>query len=108
MTIQDVLREMREMREINSNFRVTAEWVSAIEAAMRDKEEELDFLRSVKESRGKELEAKDAEIEQLNRLITLANAYISDLEEHEGAEGFSTSTWELSDEYYTALAGKQP
>jgi len=36
MTIQDVLREMREMREINSNFRVTAEWVSAIEAAMRE------------------------------------------------------------------------
>ena len=33
--IQEVLREMREMREINSNFRVTAEWESAIEAAMR-------------------------------------------------------------------------
>ena len=34
--IQEVLREMREMREINSNFRVTAEWESAIEAAMRE------------------------------------------------------------------------
>ena len=36
MTIEEVLREMREMREINSNFRVTAEWASAIEAAMRE------------------------------------------------------------------------
>ena len=53
MSIEDVLREMREMREINSNFRVTAEWESTIEAAMRekdaeieDKESSLDMMRS--------------------------------------------------------------
>ena len=53
MTIEEVLKEMREMREINSNFRVTAEWESTIEAAMRekdaeieDKESSLDMMRS--------------------------------------------------------------
>ena len=46
-------------------------------------------------------------IERLNRLAALASAYIKDLEEHEGAEGFSASTWELSAQYYAALAGKE-
>ena len=34
MDIQSVLREMREMSEINSNFRITNDWADAIEAAM--------------------------------------------------------------------------
>ena len=46
MSIEDVLREMREMREINSNFRVTAEWESAIEAAMREKDAEIEDQES--------------------------------------------------------------
>ena len=41
-----------------------------VEASMRDKDEELDFLRSVKESRGKELDEKDAEIERLNDFVS--------------------------------------
>ena len=47
MTIEEVLREMREMREINSNFRVTAEWASAIEAAMREQSAEIELLNKL-------------------------------------------------------------
>ena len=36
MTIDEVLREMREMSEINSNFRIANDWADAIEAAMGD------------------------------------------------------------------------
>ena len=36
MDIQDVLKEMREMSEINSNFRIAKDWADAIDQAMRE------------------------------------------------------------------------
>jgi len=62
----NIKEALQEMRSGNAQH---LEWADAIEAAMRDKDEELDFLRSVKESRGKELDEKDAEIEHLNKML---------------------------------------
>ena len=131
MTIDDVLKQMRE-RAINALVDEpfpSSElmlWASVIEAAMT---EPVAYLMENKEypHLAKSLHfsppewhitwtprplfafppSAQAEIERLNRLAALASAYIKDLEEHEGAEGFSASTWELSAQYYAALAGKE-
>ena len=66
--IQEVLREMRELI-FDCDPDDIERWTDAIEAAMRDKDEELEFLRSVKESRGKELAERDAEIERLKAKV---------------------------------------
>jgi predicted RNase H-like nuclease (RuvC/YqgF family) len=66
MTPAEVIAEMRIISAEPLSESVVR-WADSLEAAMRDKDEELDFLRSVKESRGKELGEKDAEIERLTR-----------------------------------------
>lgn len=50
------------------------------------------------------MEAADR-IEALVKALSAAKAYIENLEDHEGAEGFSTSTSELGAAYYTTLKG---
>ena len=66
--IQDILRGLQD--RIDSNecvipIDIMSEWLITLNTTIRDKDEELEFLRSVKENRGKELDEKDAEIERL-------------------------------------------
>ena len=70
MNIEDVLREMREMSEINSNFRIANAWASAIEAEIavlrEDKERLMDRIDGCHQS----MQEKDAEIERLWALFS--------------------------------------
>lgn len=77
MTIDEVLQEMRDSVFLSTLANEkTQKWADAIEAAMREKDEELDFLRSVKESRGRELAERDAEIDSLRTLLLEAKEII--------------------------------
>lgn len=49
------------------------------------------------------LEAAEAKLAKAVAALNKAKAYITDLEEHEGAEGFSRSTAVFMGEYYDAL-----
>ena len=77
MTPSEVLREMREMREINSNFRVTAEWESAIEAAMRKRDAEIERLKADQQGPDGFDTWKDAAIDERVRRVK-AEAEIED------------------------------
>jgi hypothetical protein len=48
-------------------------------------------------------DAAEAKLAKAFALLKKAHTYITDLEEHEGAEGFSTSTAVAMGEYYDAL-----
>ena len=81
MNIGEVLSEMREMSEINSNFRIANNWADAIEAAMQQ---------------------KDTEIERLQRACASAEAWIVD------SGTISNGEMDILQELRAALAGKQP
>lgn len=82
MDIKDVLREMQEAVHIGRGVDPMSVdiWMLTIEAAMRDKDEELEFLRSVKERRGKELDEKEAEIGRLKDKLKIAEGWLQETE----------------------------
>jgi uncharacterized small protein (DUF1192 family) len=68
--IDQIINEMRTYVEDDKYDPDVSTWITALELITRDYQEELEFLRSVKESRGKEITRLEAEIERLNADIT--------------------------------------
>ena len=100
MNIEDVLREMREMSEINSNFRIANAWASAIEAEIavlrEDKERLMDRIDGCHQS----MQEKDAEIERLWALFSHWYEMWND--------GTLNPDGDVLDDTVAALAGKEP
>ena len=100
MNIGEVLSEMREMSEINSNFRMAADWADTIEAVMRERDAEIESLnKSLLVHMEGYLDAQ-AEIERLQRACVGAIRFLGLVKNPDAhrAEALLRA----------ALAGKQP